>query len=255
VSLLPHWARPVVVVWLVSAWSVLEIGYRAALGDPSWLDVPSPVRLEPQARQAVLTLMFRQRAVAEAGPVQWVVPVWRFIEFPSPDRPRDRLDLTMMLPPGCVQSPIDEPMPRLRRIANETARRVWIARHWDEERIVDRWASCIANQLENCGERVPSVLDVREAVHLWAHDTARGACKERWVGAGETRRCRCCGSRRQRSARSSSRNCRPRPIHTLRKRLPEGSAPAIRCAGLVRTPPGGRPCLREALPSERTGAS
>jgi hypothetical protein len=148
----------VVVVWLVSGWAVLEMGYRAALGDPSWLDVPSPVHLEPQARQAVLTLTFRQREVADVGAVRWVVPVWRFIEFPPPDRPRDRLDLTMMLPPSCVRSPTDEPMPRLRRIANETALRVWIARHWDEERIVDRWASCIANQLENCGELVPSVL-------------------------------------------------------------------------------------------------
>lgn len=170
-----------VVIWLVSAWAVLEFGYRAALGDPAWLDGPSPVHLEPQARQAVLTLKFQQREVTELGPVQWVVPVWRVVELPPRDRARDRLDLTMMLSPGCLRSPEDAGRQGPRYIATEFARRVWIARHWDEARIVDRWASCVADQLEHCGERVPSVLDVIGAVHLWSHDSPRGPCRERWV--------------------------------------------------------------------------
>jgi len=146
VAFVPHWVRPVLIAGLVLLWASLELGFRSLLGDPSWLNLPSPVHLGPQARQAVLTLEFHQRELAGAGPTKWTVPVWRFFEVRVRpwNRPADRLDLARILAPGCLLLPTDEPVPRLKSSAREMARRVWIARHWDEERIVALWASRVA---------------------------------------------------------------------------------------------------------------
>ena len=81
--------------------------------------------------------------------------------------------------PWCLHAP--GARSNLERTFQEMAGKVWIARHWSEERMVDAWASCVAEQLATCGEKVPSTLSIYEAVHLWAHDTGVGPCRERRV--------------------------------------------------------------------------
>ena len=145
-AFVPHWVRPVLIAWLVLLWTAFEVGFRSLLGILSWLDVPSPVHLGPQARQAVLTLEFHQRELVRRRPGEVDRPCLAVLRGPVPsaESARGSADLANPLAPGCLVLPMDEPVPRLKSSAREMARRVWIARHWEEERIVDLWASCVA---------------------------------------------------------------------------------------------------------------
>jgi hypothetical protein len=168
---------------LLAVWGVLELAYRSLLGDVSRLDTRPEVHLEPQARQTVLTLMFGQRELSGTRLAGWTVPIWRFFDPPFQRRFRlaDGLDLAMRLASSQCRGGPDVPMPKLKQHLREMAHAVWIARHWDEERMIDAWASCLAEQLATCGERIPPSASTFDAVHLWAHDTGVGPCKERWV--------------------------------------------------------------------------
>ena len=182
VLVLPHWGRPIDLASLLAVFALLEVSYQLLVGDVSCLDTAPSVHLEPQARQAVLRLMFHQRELDGPGAARWVVPVWRvFNPFPAKHRSADTVDLALRIgSPSCLRGPPPAGN-RLKWILQEAARKVWIARHWDEGRMVDAWASCVADRLRACGERIPSTASVFDAVHLWAHDTGFGPCRERRV--------------------------------------------------------------------------
>jgi hypothetical protein len=127
--------------------------------------------------------MFHQRQIEEGRSFRWVVPIWRFLDhYWWRHRPADGLDLARRIGgPWCLHGP--EPTAGgLKSSFEELARTVWIARHWDEERMVDAWASCVADRLAVCGETISSTASFFDAVHLWAHDTGQGPCRERRVG-------------------------------------------------------------------------
>jgi hypothetical protein len=167
---------------ILGTWGVLELSYRSLLGDVSWLDAPPAVHVEPQARQVVLTLMFHQRQLEEGRSFRWVVPIWRFVDpWWWRHRPADELDLARRIGgPWCLHEPVPTAN-GLKRSLEELARTVWIARHWDEERMVDAWASCVADRLAACGVKISSTPSLFDAAYLWSHDTGQGRCRERRV--------------------------------------------------------------------------
>ncbi len=182
-ALVPHWARPVLALGVLVAWVLLELVYRAALGDLAWLDRRVEKHLEPQARQAALVLLVGHPRLSGRGPARWTVPLWRLAEL-RPDEFREPDLLDLLRATGRPYVCFDPPRVRGRLVqhAAEAARAVWIARHWSEERLLDVWATCVAETIEQrCGEQVPDVLSSSDVLHLWAHASGGPPCDRRWI--------------------------------------------------------------------------
>lgn len=139
---LPRRFRPFVLDLTLTLWTVLELVYRAGLGDSSWLPARHGVRLEPQARATALVQLVGRTEVADVGLTRWVFPVWRFSSFGSSPEPPDALDLAMAIrTSGCVQPSKGHPG-RFGAGLREHAAAVFLARHWTVDEMLDVWARC-----------------------------------------------------------------------------------------------------------------
>jgi len=141
---LPRRFRPFVLDLTMTLWTVLELVYRVALGDSSWLPARPGVRLEPQARATALVQLVGRTKVADVGLTRWVFPVWRFSSFGSSAEPPDALDLAMAIrTSGCLQSSKAHPG-SFGTGLREHAAAVFLARQWTVDEMLDVWTRCTA---------------------------------------------------------------------------------------------------------------